>query len=359
MAHLPMPTSADAANWYRNYKEFGTPATLIVARLPFIVLGALGCVALLGCGVLVKDWRVGIIAALLLMVNPLYRLHAHRAMSDVPCEAFLLVALGLSFWGWRRVWCRGMGVLTFVLPWLAGLSAGLSLLCKFNGFLGLLIIVGWCGIAWVTPGLALARKATISAGVIVTILVALAAFVALNPYLTARPGGALSPRAQDLSNLGLWKRFLFQVDHRVWMSNSQQKEMSHNALFTLPEKTKVVLVQGLGRFGPLGPSKSDSTVRFDDRQDRGIFVWAPLLVYGLVESIRLARRQFRSGRPPTAAALVLWAGLAWIVVTAYLPMAWDRYMLPIQSGNALLAAMAVSAVWDLLARRGPVAEKGT
>jgi hypothetical protein len=309
---------------------------------------------------LAKDRRVGVIAALLLMANPLYRLHAHRSMSDVPCEAFLLVALGLFLWSWRRTWCRGLGVQSILLlPCLAGCSAGLSLLCKFNGFLGLLIVVGWAAIAWAMPGLSVARKAGISAAMIMTIVTALAVSVVLNPFLTARPGGSLSSLARDISNLGLRDRFLFQVDHRVWMSSSQQKEMSHNALYTLSERAKVMVVQGFGRFGPLGPSESDSTVRFDYHQDWGIFGWAPLVLYGLVESIRLALSQIRSSRPPTGAALILWAAVAWTVVTLYLPMAWDRYLLPIQSGNALLGAMAVSSIWDKFIRRGPVAEPGT
>ena len=36
-------------------------------------------------------------------------------------------------------------------------------------------------------------------------------------------------------------------------------------------------------------------------------------------------------------------GVALPVVTAYLPMAWDRYLLPIQAPAALLAAGAVVA----------------
>jgi len=352
LANLPIPAPADAARWYGDYKEFGAPATLIVARLPFIALGALGCVAIFWCGVLIKDGRVGTIAAALLTLNPLYRLHAHRAMSDVPCEAFMLVALALSLWGWRRTWCRGLDVVALLLPWLAGLAAGLSLLCKFNGFLGLMIIVGWCGIAWITPSLSLARKTAISGGTIVTTLVALATLVALNPFLTARPGGTLSREARGLLKRNPWGRFVCQVKLRGEFSDRQKVNFPNDALFTIAEKTKVVVVQGFGRFGPLGESQSDSTVRFDCRQDWGSILWAPLVLLGLVESIRLGRGQYRSGRPPTGAALALWAATAWIVVTVYLPMAWDRYLLPIQSGNTLLAALAVSSIWDLLIARG-------
>ena len=69
-------------------------------------------------------------------------------------------------------------------------------------------------------------------------------------------------------------------------------------------------------------------------------------------TIRLGVKQYRAGKPPTALALVIWAVVAWVVVTFYIPMAWDRYLLPIQSGNSLLAAVAAAAVWDRLGRRG-------
>jgi hypothetical protein len=82
----------------------------------------------------------------------------------------------------------------------------------------------------------------------------------------------------------------------------------------------------------------------------------PLVVFGLVASLRLGMTQFRAGQPPTALALAAWAALAWAVVLVYLPMAWDRYLLPIQSGNSLLIAVAVTAAWDRIGRRGWVLE---
>jgi hypothetical protein len=35
-------------------------------------------------------------------------------------------------------------------------------------------------------------------------------------------------------------------------------------------------------------------------------------------------------------------------------MAWNRYLLPIQSGNVLLVALAAGAVWDTLAGRDSI-----
>jgi hypothetical protein len=58
---------------------------------------------------------------------------------------------------------------------------------------------------------------------------------------------------------------------------------------------------------------------------------------------------------PTAWALAVWAGLAMAVVTAYLPMAWDRYQLPIQAPATLLAAVALATGWEWSRRRSSLA----
>jgi hypothetical protein len=145
------------------------------------------------------------------------------------------------------------------------------------------------------------------------------------------------------------------------VSKGQQIGFPHNALNDIGEKIKVFAVQGFGRFGLLGPSgsalptgkmakkhqphdwapfgpiASDSRVRYDIRQDWGLIVWAPLVLIGLIQTVRLGRR------------LILWATITWGVVTAYLPMAWDRYLMPPQSVNSLLAALAISSIYDRVA----------
>jgi 4-amino-4-deoxy-L-arabinose transferase-like glycosyltransferase len=351
-ANLKMPRPADASKWYDDYHAFGRRSTLTVARIPFLPLGAIGCAAIFACGALVKDRRAGTMAALFLMADPVYRLHAHRAMSDVPCEAFTVVSLGFYLWFCRRIWL-GRGVLAaVVLPALAGVFAGLSLLCKFTGFLGLIVVTAWSAGAWLLPGLSLPRKTGLAAAALATIAVALALAVVLNPFLTARPAPPLAnPESRELVNQSIAQRFVFQVEHRARTSDAQRENMSHNALYTLPEKAEVFLVQGFGRFSPFGPSKSDSTIRSDPRQDWGLILWAPLVFYGVFEAFRLGRAQLQTGQPPAALTLLVWALLSWLVVVTYLPMAWDRYLLPIQSANMLLAALAVSALWDRLSRR--------
>jgi hypothetical protein len=153
-----------------------------------------------------------------------------------------------------------------------------------------------------------------------------------------------------LQSKDAWQRFRYQAHKRLEVSVGQKKRFPDDALFEITEKARVVLVQGFGRFGPFGPRSADSRVRYDFTQDWGMFLWLPLVLVGLRESIRLGCRQLRAGKPPAGLALVAWAVCAWTVVTLYLPMAWDRYELPIQSGNAALAAVGITCLWDGLAR---------
>ena len=168
---------------------FGGAATLLAARLTVIPLGALGCLALFACGAIVKDARVGTIAASLLMINPLYSLHAHRAMADVPCEAFMLSSLA--------VWL--CDVVAHLGEGLAHRWAGSSLArrvcspacrCSASSMVSSALRIVAAGMRahlggypvfrsaanWRSP----ARRSSRSR-------VALAVAVAFNPYLTAKP----------------------------------------------------------------------------------------------------------------------------------------------------------------------------
>ena len=155
----------------------------------------------------------------------------------------------------------------------------------------------------------------------------------------------LAPQSDALS-----KTQTSDSDSGVWSNTARGPTIKKsafltNALIDFDEKAKVFAVQGFGRvrpprpqwngltgarkanplpvrdWTPLGPLASDSRVTYDIRQDWGVLVWAPLVMLGLVQSLRLGRQQNLSDEPPTAAALVLWVAVTWVVVTLYLPMA--------------------------------------
>jgi hypothetical protein len=364
VASLPMPGPADARSWYfpslrkSGSRVWGGPETLLTARLAVIPLGALGCLALFASGALVEDARLGMIAACLLMINPLYGLHAHRAMADVPYEAFMLSSLAVWLFMWVRICSKGSIAAAVVLPWFAGTLGGMSLSCKFNGFLGLGIVVACSGLTWLPGRLSIARRLAVTGATIVTVAVAMAMALALNPYMTAKPAErGLSLAAASLRAKNVWERFCYQVTFRLDTAKHEKVTFPNDALHNVGEKTKVVLVQGFGRFGLFGPRAADTSrpwdrdrpKRYDVRQDWGCVLWLSIVCFGLYESVQLGRLQLARGAPPAALVAVVWAASAWLIVTLYLPMAWDRYQLPIQSGNALLAAVGVCALWDRLA----------
>jgi 4-amino-4-deoxy-L-arabinose transferase-like glycosyltransferase len=348
-AGVPRPVRRDAILWYSNTKyRWGGANELVIARLPSIVMAAVGCAAIFALGTLVRDWQTGLIAAFLLAANPLYRLHAHRAMSEASCEAFLLLSLALGLWAWKKMLERGSIVGGLLMTVAAGCTAGLSILAKFNGILALLTLAGWTVLGLRDPRAAAARKLALAAGLTGAIIAAGTMFVSLNPFMTAHPEPPLTAEMQTLKELGWRNRFLFLASHRAEVSRWQQRNFSHNAIQTGAERALVVAVQGLGRFGPLGPRKSDSTRRYDLAQDWGAILWLPLVLAGLVRAIWLGKKQDSVGEAPTAWALVIWFVIAVAVVAAYLPLAWDRYQLPIQAPASLLAAILLASAWRAL-----------
>jgi hypothetical protein len=354
LAGYPRPGPAAARSWFLDTsRRFDPPGALVLVRWPFVAGGVLGCVAIYVLGTLARDWRTGLVAALLLMINPLYRMHARRAMADVLVEAFLLTCLAQWLWLWKRSLAGRVGPGGWIAAALAGIAAAFAALAKLNGGLALAIVAAWVLLGLVLWRFPIRRRLALVPALLVTSVVALLTFVALNPFLTAHPKGPLPDPIAETARLPFWARAQKLVEHRTQVARDQAREFSHNALNSPIEKIKVAAVQGFGRFGPFGPRHFDSTRRYDWSQDRGALLWIPWVGAGLVWSLRYGRRQWALWAPPTGWAIATQAVVAAAVVTAYLPLAWDRYLLPLQPGSALLAAGVAVAAADRLPRRRP------
>jgi 4-amino-4-deoxy-L-arabinose transferase-like glycosyltransferase len=357
----PRPGPEAAWRWYHDTSfRAGSNAMIVAARWPSVVLGALGCVALYALGSLAGSRWVGVLAALLLMFNPLYRLHARSAMADVPTEAFILATAAVALWGWQAALGRARGgwLAAVFAGAVAGVLGGLAVLCKLNGGLGLMIEAGWAILAVVLPRVPVGRKLRIATMTLVAGLVSYPTFVALNPFLTAHPGRPLPARVDEIARMGLWSRTRQLVLHRIRVSSDQREIFPHNALNTPREKLEVVVVQGFGRFGLFGPRHSLSIRRFDWSQDAGALVWLPLVAAGFIGMLVRGWSQNLAGEPPTAWAIAVQAIVVLGAVTAYIPLAWDRYFLSLQPVSALLVAGVIEAAADRLAaqfRRRPEA----
>lgn len=351
---LPPPTAA--ADWYRNTSsKSGTRAMLVAARWPSVISGAIGCMALFAIGTMARGVPLGLIASTLLLANPLYRMLARRAMADAPTEALVLLTAAIGLWAWKRViegkWGAGRGVLVLAL---AGVPAGLAVLSKLNGGLGLMTLGAWAGLGLVRGQVPVRRRLAMVGGTLLAGLVAFGMFVVGNPLLTSQP--ARVPKAiQTLAEGGLVARNRAVIAHRLSVPRGQQEMFPHNALRTLPEKAAAVAVQGFGRFGPLGQKRFDetrqiwwfdSTRRYDWNQDAGALLWLPLVLAGVGMLGLWGRRQWQRAEAPTSWAVLIQAGLALVVVTVMLPLAWDRYFLGLQPGASLAGAAALVAMGD-------------
>lgn len=346
----PMPSRLDAFAWYGNTSTtFGSMDQLVWVRWPMVVLGSLGCMAVAAIGSRAFGPGAGLLAGLLLAMNPLYAMHARRAMSDVPAEAFLLLALAVGLGSWARMLSGDRPVRAFLVMGLgSGTLAGLATLSKLSGGLALMTLGAWALLAAVLPGVNGARKGMVVGSVGLAGLVAYGTFILGNPLLVTRPTvPKQSPEEViRLADLGLIGRTKAVMDHRADVSNGAQehplfKEQGY-PVSGVGSKVAVVGVQGFGRFGPLGPRTTDSIVRYDWRQDRGALLWGPLVLLGAARSWVIGRRQWSRGEAPTSWAVLAQFLVSAVTVTAFIPMAWDRYYLPIQSGAALLASAAIA-----------------
>ena len=375
LAGLPRPPREMMIRWYGDTStKTGTTAMLMAARWPSVLWGGVGCAMIYAIGVQVSGRRLGILAAFFLALNPLYRLHARRAMSDVPAEALILATLAVGLWAYTRRAndSRSRRITLFITTPIVGILGGLAVLAKLNGSLALMTIGLWSlwdvAIAW-----SLRNKAVNPYGHVTRValkdslwslfataiagLIGFVTFTILNPFMTAQPTGPLPPPIAKIAQSNLLERAHIVAQHRADVSTLAAKKFPHNALTRLDEKVVAVAIQGYGRFGPLGPSHTDSTKRFDLAQDWGAFLWLPLVAAGLIiQIIKTVSVRSESGKSsatpsPASGALALMVGLALVVVSGFIPLAWDRYYLSIQPGAVLLGASAIDWVIEQILRR--------
>ncbi len=342
------PSLSDAHAWYANTsRQFVTLPALVAARRPSVLLGAVGCVAIFWIGTLALNPQVGGLAAFLLAVNPLYHLHARRAMSDVPAECFTLLALAVGLVVWKSASAKRLTAGGWGLAGLAGALVGLATLAKLNGVLSGLVLASWVCLGSISPTISTRSKRDLALAAVAAAAIAFGTFVVLNPFLLAQPPQPVAREVAATARLTFMKRVKAVYDHRATVSLLAMKSFPNDALPTLPSKIAVVAVQGFGRFGLLGPhGRSDSTRRFDWAQDSNAVIWGPLVLIAWVGLIVQGVRRYRSEPPDRAWLLVAYFTVVLVVVTGFIPLAWDRYMISIQPPAALVGA----TVWDALAR---------
>ncbi|MFM7316629.1 MAG: ArnT family glycosyltransferase, partial [bacterium] len=256
--------------WYRDTSSrFESPESLHHARVPIVLCGML---TLIATGRLAQRWlgpAGGVIAICLVASNPLFRSHSRQAMADIPTEMGVIMALLLFAPSGLNANVKLRKAI------LCGIFLGLAASSKLNGFLASIMLVVWC-----LTMLRTSRKLVVS--LIIAGICGAALFIAINPFFYASPKGLRERQFEEIRQMNLPERLKFMADHRIGVSAEGQKLFPRDALTTIPQKIAVLVVQGFGRFSPLGPARDNSVVRFQASQDWPIVVWLPLVVSGLV-----------------------------------------------------------------------------
>jgi hypothetical protein len=142
----------------------------VVARLTAAAVGTLAVWLLYLAGAKLFNRATGLLAAALLAVSFLAVFYSHLALNDVPT----LAPIALSLWGTAGILREGR-VRDYLL---AGVGLGLACATKYTGGIVLLPLVAAGAIRLAAP---VGRNAA-ARGLVLAAVVALAAFVAANPY---------------------------------------------------------------------------------------------------------------------------------------------------------------------------------
>jgi 4-amino-4-deoxy-L-arabinose transferase-like glycosyltransferase len=247
----------------------------------------------------------GLVAAALFQLNPVVRHHGSRALSDMVMIALTLWAvcylvrrIAPAWTGPRGPVLRRIGVF--------GLLTGLAAATKQNGG-----IVGCVGmVAFAAWALEQARVAGVGAALRRVVLGALVlAASAYGTYVVVNPTLHRAPIAGAVAQVRAWdQKFREHRDRRP-----------ERALTTIAARAGAVAeVLGGARYGAVP----------------GAYVVGLLTLAGTVVLALGAGGPSRWRAPPRI--ILLWAMVTIAVVTAWVPLAWDRYFLPIIAVHAVL-----------------------
>lgn len=328
--HESRPGPAAMRAWYQDTsKRFETPRSLRQARLPIALCGLITVTA---AGLMAQAWRgpfAGMMAIVLLTLNPLFRTHCRRAMADIPTEMGVVVALLVL--SSQAVGLRQSLKIVIV----GGLFLGLAASSKLNGLLASIVISVWAVMQ-------ITKKPSFIIRTAVAGLLGAGVFIGLNPFLYARSDGLKEPQFEVFRGMSLVDRLSFLMDHRINVSAQGQKLFPNDALNTFGQKASALVVQGFGRFSPMGPRSDDSRIRFQWQQDWSVIVWFPLVIAGCVMAIR-----DRKQRPKGQFIFIYWL-CTLLTVGMFLPLAWNRYYLPLIVPSTILVSGVIATIPEKL-----------
>jgi len=336
-------------DWNVAHGRIPSEKMLLTARRFSAVCGALGCVLLCELGRRAFGWPTGLVAALWLAFNPLMRFSCQRAMLDGQL-VLALVGGALLMLVLFRAWQHRSALMVLLLSVGVGLFFGFAASLKYSAWI--LCAMALAGLPCLALHVLLQKRdgklsarsavrkammAVVSAGIVVE--AAMGTFYILNPQLW--PPGVIRG-AQMMMDIRIELVSKQQEGHRDYALTSFRQRVGTGArmLFAKWCTFRRHPIQGF-----LDPEAAG-------RGRYGLwYIEGPLFVLGLaVLLMRLVRRARCEHGVDPACIIAFWLCFYSIFVFLALPLGWSRYYqkyLPLQ---ALLVAIGLVFLIDVIGR---------
>lgn len=320
-----------ALNWEENLAAgaLPSPGLLLAGRFASGGLALLALVCLFQVGRRLGGWWLGFLAAGLMAFNALYLLHTRRAMAEGP----LLFGITLAMWGFLDGERR---------PWLAGLGAALAVCAKQSTLA--LVPVGLLAVTWLVdvPPAERWRKRAINLAQYLVVFGLVV--VALNPWLWGHPLAAVQAALEARNRLlALQVADMRRVYPHLVIDTAGERFLSMlNNLFFNP-----LAFAEIGKY-QAGTAASEAAYLANPLHSllRGRVGGALLLflsLAGLALSL-LSLRRVSAQRQRAVILLLLAGGFQAAGIIAAVPLAWQRYIIPL---------LPFVCLWVACALRGP------
>ena len=377
------PTSTQAWEaWIQgNHDPPDDPGALRAARISMMVGAVLACVMLTVLGWQLHGPKTGLLAAALLAASPLFYRHARLAMADCLVQGLVISGLAAFCWlaseasrapiRWRRLLAAAL---------LGGVAFGLAPATKLNGAVGALAIAATTlAMLAATPSAARESGSYVrsvlwtTAGAVLMGIVAVALFVAVNPFFYAQTdlpriepsadGGSVVVdgvrrptqylnELSDLRNMSVLERMSHMLRHRLETMDAASEQFPDDRLATVGSRLQAIVVEGMGRWF--------ATVRLGAPKSITGCVTLFLVLLGLWRAAVYGKNRLVEGALPLSWVLVAWPLVEVVSLSRNLKVDWDRYYMGVVAWTSLLVVFGLTRtgqrILDRLVLKPPVRE---
>jgi hypothetical protein len=311
-------------NWWIKYqdlsfKDLSNPVKvkampIMIIREWMVFVSLTTAVLFFLIGRKINNWLTGILAMILIGLNPLFFSYSLRAMAEG--LLFFLMSLSLLLTSYFvKTWHKKDWQKTIILSVVIGLVNGLVAATKFTGFIAVGAFSLFCWLLMYTSHVEQAIK-----NLLISLLVALAIFILLDPTLWSSP-----PR-----------KFAMMIASRISTIKAQQQDWPGLALTKPSLKLSKIF---------------EKTVTSESGFSTFSFTKLPmdlvLIPTGLFLIIKKEKQKWKNGKMSYLSFFLIWSLSTFLILLLCLPLDWERYYLPLLLPVIIVEAYAL----DFLAKK--------